>query len=54
VLVEVGAVEVDEPVRVPREVRRHPVEDHADAATVEMVTKAMNSRGPPKRREGAK
>ena len=39
VLVEVGAVEVDEPVRVTRKVRRHPVEDHADAATVEMVHK---------------
>src|SRR5206468_4869558 len=37
VLVEVGGVEVDEPVRVTREVRRHPVEDHADAATVEMI-----------------
>jgi hypothetical protein len=37
VLVEVGAVEVDQPVRIAREVRRHPVEDHADAAPVKMI-----------------
>src|SRR4029434_8194251 len=37
VLVEVGAVEVNEPVRIAREMRRDPVEDHADAAPVEMV-----------------
>ncbi len=37
VLVQVGAVEVAEPVRVTREVRGHPVEDHADTATVELV-----------------
>src|SRR4029434_8053737 len=37
VLVEVGAVEVNEPVRIAREMRRHPVENHADAAPVEMV-----------------
>jgi hypothetical protein len=32
VLVKVGAVEVDQAVRIAREVRRHPVEDHPDAA----------------------
>src|SRR6266540_3187884 len=37
VLIEVGAIEVAEPVRIAREVRRHPVEDDPDAATVEMV-----------------
>ena len=37
VLVEVGAVEVGEAVRVLGEVRGHPVEDDADAAAVEGV-----------------
>src|SRR5262249_22534430 len=37
VLVEVGAIEVDEAVRITWEVRRHPVEDDPDAAAVEMV-----------------
>ena len=37
VLVEVRAVEVAEPVLVGREVRRHPVEDDADAALVQAV-----------------
>ena len=37
VLVEVRAVEAGEPVGVHREVRRHPVEDHADAALVQPV-----------------
>src|SRR5947209_1271764 len=36
-LVEVGAVEVDEAMWIAREVRRHPVEDDADTATVQMV-----------------
>ncbi len=36
-LVEVGAVEVSEAVGVGREVRRHPVDDHADAALVQSV-----------------
>jgi hypothetical protein len=31
VLVEVGAIEVDKPVWIAREVRRHPVEDDPDA-----------------------
>src|SRR6266478_22781 len=37
VLVEVGAIEVDKTMRISREVCRDPVEDDADAATVEMV-----------------
>ena len=37
VLVEVGAVEAGEPVGVHREVRRHPVEDDADASLVQPV-----------------
>ncbi len=37
VLVEMGAVEVGEAVPVAREVRRHPVEDHADAVPVQDV-----------------
>ena len=37
VLVEVGAVELGEGVGVHREVRRDPVEDHADAPLVEVV-----------------
>jgi len=37
VLVQMRPVEVGEPVRVPGEVGRHPVEEHADAALVQMV-----------------
>ena len=37
VLVERGAVEAGERAGVAREVRRHPVEDHADAALVQDV-----------------
>ena len=37
VLVEMRAVEVGEAVRVGREVRRHPIEDHADAVLVQVV-----------------
>src|SRR5262245_2330093 len=37
VLVEVGAIEVDEAVWITWEVRRHPVQDDADASAVEMV-----------------
>ena len=37
VLVQVRAVEVGEAVLVVREVRRHPVEDHADARLVQLV-----------------
>ena len=37
VLVEVRAVEAGQPVLVDREVRGHPVEDHADAALVQPV-----------------
>jgi hypothetical protein len=37
VLEEVAAVELEEPVRVGGEVRRHPVEDHPEAATVQRV-----------------
>ncbi len=37
VLVEVGAVEEAEAVRVVREVGRHPVEQHADPGRVQRV-----------------
>ena len=37
VLEQVRAVEVREAVLVVREVRRHPVEDHADAGLVQLV-----------------
>ena len=37
VLVEVRAVEETQAVRIPGEVRRHPVEDHADARLVQVV-----------------
>ena len=37
VLVERRAVEVGQPVRVLREVRRHPIDDHADARLVAAV-----------------
>ena len=40
VLVERGAVEAGQAVRVGREVRRHPVEDHADAGAVRAVDEA--------------
>ena len=36
-LVEVRAVEARQPVRVAGKMRRHPVEDHADAAPVQVV-----------------
>ena len=37
VLVKMCAIEEREPVLVAREVRRHPVEDHADASVVQRV-----------------
>ena len=37
VLVQVRAVEEAQPVRVPGEVRRHPVEHHADAVLVQHI-----------------
>ena len=40
VLVERGAVEAGEGEVVLREVRRHPVDDHADAALVQVVDEA--------------
>ncbi len=52
VLVQRGAVEAREPELVAREVRRHPVEDHADAVLVhavdelaEVVGRAVERRG---------
>ena len=39
VLVERGAVEADEAVRVGREMRRHPVDDHAEPAWWQRSTK---------------
>ena len=56
VLVEVGAVEVDETVGVAREVGRHPVEDDADPAAVERVHEShevLRRPVPAGRREGA-
>src|SRR5207244_3222102 len=40
VLVEVRAVEVDDAMAVSRKMRRHPVEDHADAVRVQGVDKS--------------
>ena len=37
VLVEIGAVEFREPVRVLRKMRRHPIHDHADAALMAAI-----------------
>ena len=37
VLVEIGAVEFGQPVRVLREMRRHPIHDHADAGLMTFV-----------------
>ena len=54
VLVQVRAVEVGQAVLVGREVRRHPVEDHADAVLVQVSTRYMKSCGVPKRLVGAK
>ena len=36
-LVQVGPVEVDQAVRIGGKVRRHPVEDHADALLMQMI-----------------
>src|SRR5438067_11450872 len=40
-LVERGAVEPREGVRVGREMRRHPVEDHSDATLVQLVDQRL-------------
>ena len=40
-LVQVGAVEAGQAVRVGREVRRHPVEDHADARAVQGIDEGL-------------
>ena len=56
VLVEVSAVEVREAVRVPGKVRRHPIEEDADAPAVERVHEAHELRRrpvSPARGEGA-
>jgi hypothetical protein len=47
VLVERGAVEARERELVAREVRRHPVEDHADPVLVQRSTNARRSSGEP-------
>ncbi len=44
VLVERGAVEAREAVRVDREVRGHPVEDHAEPGAVAAVDEARERR----------
>ena len=54
VLVERRAVEARERPVVAREVRGHPVEDHADAALVQRVDERAESSGVPKRDVGAK
>ena len=53
VLVERRAVEARERPVVAREVRRHPVEDHADAVPVQPVDEAAEVVGVPKRAVGA-
>jgi hypothetical protein len=47
VLEQVGPVEVAEREAVGREVRRHPVEDHADTGLVQFVDQALRSCGVP-------
>ena len=44
VLVERGAVEMDQAVRVGREMRRHPVEDDAEPGAVGAVDEAGEAR----------
>ena len=53
VLVERGAVEVGEPVRIVGEMPRHPVEQHAEAGAWQASTSAAKSAGVPKRLVGA-
>ena len=54
-LVERGAVEEDEAVRILGEMRGHPVDDHADAVPGGSAsTKYLKSSGVPKREVGAK
>ena len=52
-LVERGAVEARQAVRVGRKMRRHPVENHADAGFVEAVDMAAKLSGGPRRAVGA-
>ena len=47
VLVEVRAVEKGQAVLVGREVRRHPIENHADAVLVQVVDEVHQSCGVP-------
>ena len=47
VLVEVRAVEFRQAVRVRREMRRHPVQNHADPVLWQRSTKYMKSSGVP-------
>ena len=47
VLVEMGAVEIAEPVRIGREVARHPVEHEADAGLLAAVDEADEGLGRP-------
>ncbi len=53
VFVEIGAVKFRQRVRVLREMRRHPIHDHADAGLMAASTKWRNSSGVPKRLVGA-
>ena len=53
VFIESRAVELAQPVRVGREVRRHPVEQHADARGVRARDEAAESRGPAEARRRA-
>ena len=52
-LVERGAVEAGEAVRIGREVRRHPVEDDAEPGGMGASTKRAKPSGEPKRAVGA-
>ena len=52
-LVERGAVESAEPVRIVGEMARHPVEDDAEPGRWQASTSAAKSAGVPKRLVGA-
>jgi hypothetical protein len=54
VLVERGAVEEDQAVSVLGEMRRHPIDNHANEARWQASTKYWKSSGVPKRDVGAK
>jgi hypothetical protein len=53
VLVEIRPVELREPMRIFRKVRRHPIHDHADARAMAPVDEIAQLIGFPKRLVGA-